>query len=194
VTRTIRMLGIAFAASTVLSTAAMAQMQGYGSRAPSPSSDETKKSDIKGEQPQNAQRGGATTMIGTRKVKLSAAYAKAYQEAVDAANAKDPTASAKVAALHAAAKTADEHYLAYQVQLKVALAANSEADMATALSGIIATGAAPQDQLPTLHLALGKNPLQPEAVPASDRGVRTGPQAPAGQHRGKRTSRRPASR
>ena len=155
-TRTIRMLGIALAASTAFSTAAAAQMQGYGARSPSPSSDETKKSDIQGERPENAQRGSATTMIGNRKVKLSAAFAKAYQEGLDAANAKDATASAKVAAAHAAAKTADEHYLSYQLQLKVALGANSEADMATALSGIIATGAAPQDQLPTLHLALGK--------------------------------------
>jgi tetratricopeptide (TPR) repeat protein len=147
------MLGIAMAASTAISTAALAEMQDYGSRAPSPSSDETKKSDVK----ENSQRGGATTMIGNRKVKLSAAFAKAYQEALDAVNANDvATGSAKVTAAHAAAKTPDEHYLAYQMQLKVALAAKNEADMGTALAGIIGTGVAPQEQQSTLHLALGK--------------------------------------
>ena len=149
-TRTMRMLGIALAASTTLGTAVLAQEYGgYGST-------NTQQEQPKAKGQEKPARGGATTTIGSRTVKLSGAFAKAYQELLDAANANDPTASAKVAAAHAAAKSADEHYLSYQVQLKVALAAKNEAEMGTALAGMIASGAAPQEQLSTLHLALGK--------------------------------------
>ena len=149
-TRTTKMLGVALAASTILGTAALAQdYGGYGSN-------NTQQEAPKAKGQEKPARGGATTTIGSRTVKLSGAFAKAYQELLDAANANDPTASAKVAVAHAAAKTADEHYLSYQVQLKVALAAKNEAEMGTALAGMIASGAAPQEQLSTLHLALGK--------------------------------------
>jgi hypothetical protein len=153
------MLGIALAASTVLSTAALAQ--DGGGYEPSPSYGGQQQPQPHEQQPKaesqgKSKRGGATTTIGTRTVKLSAEFAKAYQELLDAANSNDPAVSAKIAAAHAAAKTADEHYLSYQVQLKAALAAKNEAEMATAVSGMISSGAAPQDQLSTLHLALGK--------------------------------------
>jgi hypothetical protein len=156
------MLGIALAASTVLSTAALAQ-EGGGYEAPPSYGEQQQQQPQPHEQQPKAEsqgkskRGGATTTIGTRTVKLSAEFAKAYQELLDAANANDVgTVSAKIAAAHAAAKTPDEHYLSYQVQLKAALAAKNEAEMATAVSGMISSGAAPQDQLSTLHLALGK--------------------------------------
>ena len=150
-TTTTRMLGIALAASTVISTPALAQEAGgYGTT-------NTKQEQPKAKGQEKPSRGGATTTIGNRQVKLSVAFAKSYQELLDAVNANDVAGTpAKVAAAHAAAKSADEHYLASQLELKAALAAKNEAAMGTALSAMIASGAAPQDQLGTLHLALGK--------------------------------------
>jgi uncharacterized protein HemY len=145
------MLGIALAASTALGSAAVAQdAGGYGTT-------NTQQDQPKEKGQEKASRGGATTTIGNRQVKLSAAFAKSYQELLDAVNANDVAgAPAKVAAAHAAAKSADEHYLASQLELKAALAAKNEAAMGTALRGMIASGVAPQDQLSTLHLTLGK--------------------------------------
>ena len=104
------MLGIAFAASTALATAAQAQREGYGLEL------RRRPRTPRGEQPQKqekAPKGSATVTIGNQKIKISAAFAKAYQELVKAVDSND-TASmpAKVAAAHAAAQTKEEHYLA----------------------------------------------------------------------------------
>ncbi|MDQ2705691.1 MAG: tetratricopeptide repeat protein [Pseudomonadota bacterium] len=147
------MLGIALAASTALSTAAVAQREG-GYRAPStPQVPQGKEQ----QQQQKASKGGATIMIGDRKVSLTPEFTKAYQDLLSSIEANETAAiSGKVAAAHAAAKTPEEHYLAYQLQLKAGMAAKNEAEMGTAVAGMIGSGVAPQAQLPTLHLALGK--------------------------------------
>ena len=109
-TRMTRMLGIALVASTALSTAAVAQREG-GYRAPAtpPQTPQPR-----GEQEQSkASKGGATVMIGSKKVSLSAEFAKTYNELIKALEANaSADVSAQVAAAHAAAKSPEEHYLA----------------------------------------------------------------------------------
>ena len=153
-TRMTRMLGIALAASTALSSAAVAQREG-GYRAP-PTPPQVPQGKEQQQQPK-ASKGGATIMIGDRKVSLSPEFTTAYKNLASSIEANETAAiSGNVAAAHAAAKTPEEHYLAYQLQLKAAMAAKNEAEMGTAVAGMIGSGVAPQAQLPTLHLALGK--------------------------------------
>lgn len=150
---TIKTLGIAFAASTALAGTAYAQRD-YGSTGQQQQQPRTQE---QRQETQKPAKGTATVTLGNRKINLSAAFAKAYQDALAAVNANDTASlSAKVAAAHSAAKTPDEHYLAYQLQLKGALAAKSDADIATALEGLISTGAMPQEQLASAYLSLGK--------------------------------------
>ena len=153
-TRMTRMLGIALAASTALSSAAVAQREG-GYRAP-PTPPQVPQGKEQQQLPK-ASKGGATIMIGDRKVSLSPEFTTAYKNLASSIEANETAAiSGNVAAAHAAAKTPEEHYLAYQLQLKAAMAAKNEAEMGTAVAGMIGSGVAPQAQLPTLHLALGK--------------------------------------
>lgn len=164
VTRTIRMLGIALVASTALGTMAVAQMTGSYSPPPPPKVPQGQE-----QQQQKPSKGGASIMLGDRKVSLSADFAKAYQDLLNGINANDTaTIPAKIAAAHAAAKTPEEHYLAYQLQLKAAMATKSEAEIGAAVEGMVNSGVAPQAQLSTLHLALGKvrynQKKYPEAV------------------------------
>ena len=120
---TIKMLGIALAASTALATAAQAQREGlwqYALRRRDAAAARCRAA----EEEKPPKGGGATVTIGDQKIKISPAFAKAYQELVAAIEAKD-TANipAKVAAAHAAAQSGDEHFLASQAQLKAAVAA-----------------------------------------------------------------------
>ena len=153
-TRMTRMLGIALVASTALSTAAVAQREG-GYRAPAapPQTPQPR-----GEQEQSkASKGGATVMIGSKKVSLSAEFAKTYNELAKALEANaSADVSAQVTAAHAAAKSPEEHYLAYQLQLKAAMGAKNEAEMGKAVAGMLSTGVAPADLQGPLHLANGK--------------------------------------
>jgi Flp pilus assembly protein TadD len=154
VTRMTRMLGIALVASTALSTAAVAQREG-GYRAPAapPQTPQPR-----GEQEQSkASKGGATVMIGSKKVSLSAEFAKTYNELAKALEANaSADVSAQVTAAHAAAKSPEEHYLAYQLQLKAAMGAKNEAEMGKAVAGMLSTGVAPAELQGPLHLANGK--------------------------------------
>ena len=153
-TRMTRMLGIALVASTALSTAAFAQREG-GYRAPAapPQTPQPR-----GEQEQSkASKGGATVMIGSKKVSLSAEFAKTYNELAKALEANaSADVSAQVTAAHAAAKSPEEHYLAYQLQLKAAMGAKNEAEMGKAVAGMLSTGVAPAELQGPLHLANGK--------------------------------------
>ena len=149
------MLGIALAASTALSTAAVGQREGYGS-----SSQQQQTPQPRGEQGQEKQkpsRGGATVMLGDKKVSLSAEFATAYNNILKALEANAAAdVSAQIAAAHAAAKTPEEHYLAYQLQLKAAMASKNEAEIGKAVEGMISTGAAPASMQGPLYLAAGK--------------------------------------
>ena len=153
-TRMTRMLGIALVASTALSTAAVAQREG-GYRAPATP---LQTPQPRGEQEQpKASKGGATVMIGSKKVSLSAEFAKTYNELIKALEANaSADVSAQVAAAHAAAKSPEEHYLAYQLQLKAAMGAKNEAEMGKAVAGMLSTGVAPAELQAPLHLANGK--------------------------------------
>ena len=115
---TIKILGIALAASTALATAAHAQREGYGSAQPRQQQQPQARGEQKEEKPQ---RGGATVTIGDKKINISAQFATAYKEQIAAFEAKDTAGfAAKSAAAHAAAKSPDEHFLASQVDLKSA--------------------------------------------------------------------------
>jgi len=161
VTRTTRMLGIALVASTALSTAALAQQGGnYGNYGTSSTQQQNQNQKQQQQQQQQQQKGSKksySVVVGGKKVSLSAEFAQAYDDLVKAVEANDiANAPAKVAAAHAAAKTPDEHYLASQLELKVAMAKKDEAGMGKAVEGMLATGVAPQELLAPLHLANGK--------------------------------------
>lgn len=156
-----KMLGIALAASTVLATGAQAQREGYGSSAPpqTPRAGEQQKQE-------KAPKGSATVTLGDKKIKISAAFAKAYQELVTAVDAKDTaTLPAKVAAAHAAAQTKEEHYLASQAQLKAAVATKNDAEIGTALEALISSGMLEQAQLANAYLNLGKTRYNQKQYP-----------------------------
>jgi hypothetical protein len=101
---TIKTLGIALAASTVLATGAQAQRD-YGGGGPQ-TTDPQSRSEKAAEKQEKAPKGSATVTLGDKKIKISAAFAKAYQDLVTAVEANDTaTLPAKVAAAHAAAQT-----------------------------------------------------------------------------------------
>lgn len=145
-------LGIALVASTALASAADAQRD-YGTTS-QPRPQQTTNQD----QQQTAKpgKGGATVTIGDRKIKISAEFAKAYQDLLAAVTANDATIAAKSSAAHAAAKTPEEHFLAAQLDLKAAVAAKSDAGIATALETMLSTNQLTQEQLPPAYLSLGK--------------------------------------
>jgi len=149
------MLGIALVASTALSTAALAQREG-GYNTPSASQQTPRGNEQQQEQKQKPSKGGATVMLGSKKVSLSADFAKIYDDLVKTVDSDPANAPGKVAALHAASKTPEEHYLASQLELKVAMAKKDEAAMGKAVQAMLATGVAPQELLAPLHLANGK--------------------------------------
>ncbi len=171
---TIKMLGIAFVASTILSTGALAQREGYGNTAP-----QTQPQTRGGEQPKEKAARGATVTIGDRKIKTSPAFTKAYQELVAAIDANDTNIPAKVAAAHAAAQTGDEHFLASQAQLKVAVAQKNDAEIATALEGLIASGSLAQESLANSYLNLAKTRYNlkqyPQAIAALEKTLQLQP-------------------
>src|SRR5262245_40157309 len=142
VTRTIRMLGIALLASTALSTAAVAQRD-YSTPSATQSTPQGRSPDQP--QQQKSSKGSATVMLGSKKVSLNPEFAKIYDDLVKTAESDPAGAPAKVAAAHAAAKSPEEHYLAYQLELKVAMAKKDEGGMGKAVQGMLSTGVAPQD-------------------------------------------------
>ena len=156
-TRTTRMLGIALAASTALTTAAVAQREG-GYRAPPTTPPAQQQQQQQPQQQQEKKSSKAySVMLGSKKVSLSAEFAKAYDDLVKTIDANDMAgAASKVAPAHAAAKTPEEHYLASQLELKVAMARKDEAAMGKAVESMLNTGAAPAELQPALHLAYGK--------------------------------------
>jgi tetratricopeptide (TPR) repeat protein len=172
---TMKMLGLAFAASTILSTGALAQREGYGNTPP-PAQPQARSA----EEPKEKSSRGATVTIGDRKIKVSPAFTKAYQELVAAIDAND-TANipAKVAAAHAAAQTGDEHFLASQAQLKFAVVQKNDAEIATAIEALIASGSLPQDQLGNFYLNLAKTRYNlkqyPQAITALEKTLQLEP-------------------
>lgn len=172
---TIKTFGIVLAASTILSTGAVAQREGYGGGPP------TTTPQARSEKPkeEKAPR-GATVTLGDKKIKISGPFAKAYQELVAAVDANDNAAiPAKVAAAHAAAQTKEEHFLASQAQLKAAVASSNYAEMATAIEGLIGSGMLSQEQLASFYLSLGKaryNTKQyPQAIAAYEKAQQLAP-------------------
>ena len=150
---TIKALGAALAASTILTTGALAQREGSYGNQPQPQQQQPR-AEQKSEKPS---RGAPTIMIGDRKIKLSTEFAKVYQTTLAAVEANDTaTAPAKIAALHAAATTPEEHYLASQVQLKLASVTKNEAEIGAAVDAMIATGVVPPANLPSAYLTQGK--------------------------------------
>lgn len=167
---TIKTLGIALAASTILATGAEAQRENYGGGPP------TTMPQSRGDQAkqEKAPRGTATVTLGDQKIKISAAFAKAYQDLVTAVDGNDTaTIPAKVAAAHAAAQTKEEHYLASQAQLKAAVAMKDDAELATALEALVASGMLDQAQQSNAYLNLGKTRYNlkqyPQAIAAFEK-------------------------
>ena len=153
-TRTTTMFGIALVASTALSTAAIAQREGGGYSAP-PS--QTPQARGEQQEKQKPAKGGASVMLGGKKVPLSPEFAQVYNDLVKALEANAAAdVSAQVAAAHAAAKTPEEHYLAYQLQLKAGMGTKNEAEIGKSVEGMLSTGAAPPELQGPLYLAAGK--------------------------------------
>ncbi len=168
---TIKTLGIALAASTILATGAQAQRENYGGGGPRTTTPQGRGEEQKDEK---ATKGTATVTIGNQKIKISAAFAKAYQELVTAVDGNDvANIPAKVAAAQAAAQTPDEHYLASQAQLKGAVATKNDAEIATALEALLASGKLDQAQQSNAYLNLGKTRYNlkqyPQAVAAFEK-------------------------
>jgi lipopolysaccharide biosynthesis regulator YciM len=169
---TIKTLGIALAASTILATGAQAQRD-YGGGGPQ-TTDPQSRSEKAAEKQEKAPKGSATVTLGDKKIKISAAFAKAYQDLVTAVEANDTaTLPAKVAAAHAAAQTKEEHYLASQAQLKAAVATKNDAELATALEALISSGMLDQAQTSNAYLNLGKTRYNlkqfPQAIAAFEK-------------------------
>ena len=176
---TTKMLGIALAASTALATAAQAQREGYGSTAPQT------QPQARGAEQQKEKPGEGWCDGHDRRpqIKVSPAFTKAYQELLAAIEAND-TANipAKVAAAHSASQSGDEHFLASQAQLKVAVAQKNDAGIATAIEGLISSGSMPQDQLGGLYVNLGKTRYNlkqyPQAIAAFEKAQQLDPNNP----------------
>lgn len=169
---TIKTLGIALVASSMLSTGALAQRD-YGGGGPQ-TTDVQSRSAKAAEKQEKPLKGSATVTLGDKKIKISAAFAKAYQDLVAAVEANDTaTMPAKVAAAHAAAQTKEEHYLASQAQLKAAVATKNDAELATALEALISSGMLDQAQTANAYLNLGKTRYNlkqfPQAITAFEK-------------------------
>lgn len=154
-------LCIALVASSALSSAAHAQRD-YGATS-QPRPQQTTNQDE--QQTAKPGKGGATVTIGDRKIKISAEFAKAYQDLLAAVTANDATIAAKSSAAHAAAKTPEEHFLAAQLDLKAAVAAKNDAGIATALETMLSTNQLTQEQLPAAYLSLGKTRYNLKQLP-----------------------------
>ncbi|HWT30178.1 MAG TPA: tetratricopeptide repeat protein, partial [Propylenella sp.] len=172
----LKMLGAALVASTVLTTAAEAQRDYGGTSQPRPQVPQTAQGEQK---PQKPAKGGAVVTLGDRKINISAEFAKAYQELLAAVNANDATIAAKSAAAHAAAKSREEHFLAAQLDLKAAVAAKNDANIASALETMVSTDQLTQSQLAAAYLSLGKTRYNlkqfPQAIAAFERTLQLDP-------------------
>ena len=162
---TTKMLGIALAASTIISSAAYAQREGNYGGGPRTTTPQARGTQEKQEKPQ---KGGATVTIGDRTIKISHEFAVAYKELVAAYEAKDSAGvTAKSAAAHGIAKSPEEHFLASQIDLKAAADAKNEPAMGTALEAMINTGAFPQADLANAYVTLGKVRYNQKNFPAA---------------------------
>jgi len=178
---TIKMLGIALAASTILAAGTAQAQREDGSYGP-----KTTGMQPRGEQAQKeekAPKGTATVTLGDKKIKISAAFAKVYDELIKAVEAKDAaTVPAKVAAANAAAQTKEERYLVGQAQLKAGLAANDNAEIATALEALLGTGMLDEKTQANFNVALGKARFNlkqyPQAIAAYEKAQQIDPNTP----------------
>lgn len=92
-----------------------------------------------------------------RKFNISSGARASIAALQTAVNANDvANIPARLAAAQAAAKTADDRYVIAQLQLQAAATAKNEAQMASALDAIIASGGAKPDEMGPLLLNLGK--------------------------------------
>jgi hypothetical protein len=149
------MLAIALASSTALSTAAVGQAGG-GYSAP-PAQQQTPQARGQEQKQQKPSKGVATVMLGAKKVSLSPEFAKLYNDLAKALEANAAAdVSAQIAAAHAAAKSPEEHYLAYQLQLKAGMGTKNEAEIGKSVEGMLSTGVAPAELQGPLYLAAGK--------------------------------------
>ena len=103
-------------------------------------------------------KGGATVTIGDQKINISPAVREGLSRSCSRPSKRRTLRASRPRSLRrtAAAKTGDEHFLASQAELKVAVAQKNEAGIGTAIEGLIASGSLPQDQLGGLYTNLGK--------------------------------------
>ena len=92
-----------------------------------------------------------------RKLNISNEARKALVELQTAVSANDvANIPAKIAAAQAVAKSADDKYFIARIQLRLAVASQNEAAIATAVEAVLASGGAEPAQVPLLHLMRGK--------------------------------------
>lgn len=142
----LKLLGISLVLASALSTVAQAQYPGRTSDSPA-SSQARERSDRKSD---------AKIMIGGKTVKISAEFLGRYQALQAAVEANSGAVSTELAATQAAAKTPAERYLVAMLQLKIAHASQNEALVGEALEAVLASGAVPLEQLPSVYLNIGK--------------------------------------
>ena len=163
---TMKMLGIALAASTILAAGTAQAQREDGSYGPKTTGMQPRGE--QGQKEEKAPKGTATVTIGNQKIKISAAFAKAYQELVTAVDGNDAAnIPAKVAAAQAAAQTKEERYLTAQAQLKAGVATKNDAEIGTALESLIASGMLDQAQQANAYLNLGKTRYNQKQFPAA---------------------------
>ena len=178
---TMKMLGIALAASTILAAGTAQAQREDGSYGPKTTGMQPRGE--QGQKEEKAPKGTATVTLGDKKIKISAAFAKVYDELIKAVEAKDAaTVPAKVAAANAAAQTKEERYLVGQAQLKAGVAANDNAEIATALEALLATGMLDEKTQANFNVALGKARFNlkqyPQAIAAYEKAQQIDPNAP----------------
>ena len=178
---TIKTLGIALAASTILAAGTAQAQREDGSYGPKTTGMQPRGE--QGQKEEKAPKGTATVTLGDKKIKISAAFAKVYDELIKAVEAKDAaTVPAKVAAANAAAQTKEERYLVGQAQLKAGVAANDNAEIATALEALLATGMLDEKTQANFNVALGKARFNlkqyPQAIAAYEKAQQIDPNAP----------------
>ena len=178
---TIKMLGIALAASTTLAAGTAQAQREDGSYGPKTTGMQPRGE--QGQKEEKAPKGTATVTLGDKKIKISAAFAKVYDELIKAVEAKDAaTVPAKVAAANAAAQTKEERYLVGQAQLKAGVAANDNAEIATALEALLATGMLDEKTQANFNVALGKARFNlkqyPQAIAAYEKAQQIDPNTP----------------
>ena len=144
----LKTLGVAVSISIGLTGAAQAQYQRPTSDRPSEPQP----------QPQEnpSRKAAATVTIGGKTVNISADFVKSYQALQAAVDANSANFATELAAAQAAAKSPEERYLVATLQLKAASNSKSETAIGQALEAMVASGGAPADQLPGIHVNIAK--------------------------------------